>query len=132
MLSESELEESSSSNSESETDTKEPYIHQDYWPKRNRKAPKPSKTLRPEKIVFNDIIVNQNRLESIPCTSKSLKDDIYNDRLMLSRSGIYSDPDNCQCFYNCANGVPYHTCCAEDTLWDEVSRKIPACFCKFL
>jgi len=34
--------------------------------------------------------------------------------------GVWSDPDNCQCYYNCANHVAYQDCCAEGTLWDEV------------
>jgi len=34
--------------------------------------------------------------------------------------GLWSDPDNCQCYYNCANHVAYHDCCAEGTLWDDV------------
>ncbi len=40
---------------------------------------------------------------------------------LLFRSGLFSDPADCQCFYNCANNVAFHTCCAEDTLWDEVT-----------
>merc|ERR1719376_890872 len=34
--------------------------------------------------------------------------------------GIWSDPDNCQCYYNCANHVAYQDCCPEGTLWNEV------------
>jgi len=34
--------------------------------------------------------------------------------------GLWSDPDNCQCYYNCANHVPYHSCCGEGTLWDAI------------
>jgi len=34
-------------------------------------------------------------------------------------NGIYSDPDNCQCFYDCANNVPYQMCCPAGTLFDE-------------
>merc|ERR1712212_377334 len=33
--------------------------------------------------------------------------------------GIWSDPDNCQCYYNCANHIPYANCCSDDTLFDE-------------
>jgi len=33
--------------------------------------------------------------------------------------GIWADPDNCQCYYNCANHVAYQTCCSDGTLFDE-------------
>merc|ERR1711892_1192539 len=36
--------------------------------------------------------------------------------------GIFSDPDNCQCYYNCANNNPFLTCCGEGTLWNEVDH----------
>jgi len=34
--------------------------------------------------------------------------------------GVWADPENCQCYYNCANHVAYPTCCGEGTLWDDV------------
>jgi len=34
-------------------------------------------------------------------------------------NGIFADPDDCQCMYDCASGVPYQMCCGEGTLWDE-------------
>eukprot|EP00091_Calanus_sinicus_P014496 TRINITY_DN3205_c0_g1_i2.p1 TRINITY_DN3205_c0_g1~~TRINITY_DN3205_c0_g1_i2.p1 ORF type:complete len:386 (-),score=133.79 TRINITY_DN3205_c0_g1_i2:20-1177(-) len=37
-------------------------------------------------------------------------------------SGLFSDPDNCQCYYNCANNVAYHTCCGGGTLWNDVDH----------
>jgi len=37
-------------------------------------------------------------------------------------SGIFSDPDDCQCIYECASDVPYQICCGEGTLWDEDSE----------
>merc|ERR550519_1159165 len=35
-------------------------------------------------------------------------------------SGLYPDDDNCQCFYDCANGTPFHMCCPQGTLYDTV------------
>jgi len=32
--------------------------------------------------------------------------------------GIHPDPENCQCFYDCANDVPYHECCSAGTMFD--------------
>ena len=26
-------------------------------------------------------------------------------------NGLFPDPDNCQCFYDCANLTPFHECC---------------------
>ena len=26
---------------------------------------------------------------------------------------LWPDPDNCQCFYDCANMIPFHICCGE-------------------
>ncbi|XP_023334408.1 uncharacterized protein LOC111705930 isoform X2 [Eurytemora carolleeae] len=34
--------------------------------------------------------------------------------------GIWADPANCQCYYNCANSIPYHTCCSDGTYFDAV------------
>jgi len=32
--------------------------------------------------------------------------------------GIWPDPDNCQCFYNCANNIAYHDCCGDGSYFD--------------
>jgi len=32
--------------------------------------------------------------------------------------GIWPDPDNCQCFYNCANHIAYHDCCSDGAYFD--------------
>ena len=34
---------------------------------------------------------------------------------LLRSSGIFSDPDDCQCIYECASDVPYQICCGEGT-----------------
>jgi len=34
-------------------------------------------------------------------------------------NGLFADPDNCQMFYDCANGRPYHEACPAGTLFDE-------------
>jgi len=34
-------------------------------------------------------------------------------------NGIFPDPADCQCMYECADHLPYHICCGEGTLWDE-------------
>jgi len=34
--------------------------------------------------------------------------------------GIFADPENCQCFYDCANNIPYNQCCNEGTMFDDV------------
>lgn len=36
--------------------------------------------------------------------------------------GLYADPDNCQCYYNCANNVAFPDCCGEGTLWNDVDH----------
>ena len=33
--------------------------------------------------------------------------------LKYFRNGLFADPDNCQCYYNCANNIPYHECCGQ-------------------
>merc|ERR1711970_411442 len=33
--------------------------------------------------------------------------------------GLWSDPANCQCYYNCANNIAYHDCCPPDDLFDD-------------
>ena len=30
--------------------------------------------------------------------------------------GFFEDPDNCQCFYDCAGNVAYHECCGTGEL----------------
>ena len=30
--------------------------------------------------------------------------------------GFFEDPDNCQCFYDCAGNVAYHECCGAGEL----------------
>merc|ERR1719402_2152797 len=32
--------------------------------------------------------------------------------------GIYPDPDNCQCFFDCANMTPFNECCGPGTFFD--------------
>merc|ERR1711936_333153 len=34
-------------------------------------------------------------------------------------NGLFADPDNCQMFYDCANGRPFHEACPSGTLFDE-------------
>merc|ERR1711936_962001 len=31
--------------------------------------------------------------------------------------GVFADPDNCQCYWDCANLDPFHMCCGQDTLF---------------
>merc|ERR1712218_323361 len=33
--------------------------------------------------------------------------------------GLFADPDNCQMFYDCANGRPFHEACPSGTLFDD-------------
>merc|ERR1712013_353788 len=35
--------------------------------------------------------------------------------------GLYPDLDNCQCYWNCAHHVAFHTCCGVGTLYDAVN-----------
>merc|ERR1712004_850000 len=32
---------------------------------------------------------------------------------------LYPDLDNCQCFWDCANGSPFYRCCGPGTLFDD-------------
>jgi len=43
----------------------------------------------------------------------------FKDDFECPGPGIWSDPDNCQCFYVCANNIPYADCCSDGTLFDE-------------
>lgn len=36
--------------------------------------------------------------------------------------GLQPDPENCQCFYDCANGKPFHECCAKELMFDSVAK----------
>jgi len=46
----------------------------------------------------------------IAVTSKSFYD--------CPSDGIHPDPDNCQCFYDCANMTPFNECCGPGTFFD--------------
>merc|ERR1712004_249794 len=35
---------------------------------------------------------------------------------------LYPDLDNCQCFWDCANGSPFYRCCGPGTLFDDVNH----------
>merc|ERR1712200_38354 len=35
-------------------------------------------------------------------------------------NGLWPDPDNCACFYDCANLQPFHECCGQGTLFNDV------------
>merc|ERR1711892_1633643 len=35
--------------------------------------------------------------------------------------GLYPDIDNCQCYWNCANHVAFHTCCGPGTVYDPIN-----------
>ena len=30
----------------------------------------------------------------------------------FDRNGVFADPDDCQCYYECANLIPSRMCCA--------------------
>merc|ERR1719244_1680996 len=34
---------------------------------------------------------------------------------------LYPDEDNCQCYWDCANHIPYHRCCGPGTMYDPVN-----------
>jgi len=42
-------------------------------------------------------------------------------------NGIYADPDECQCYYECANLQPYHMCCNDGTMFD-----MESCTCNYV
>ena len=37
--------------------------------------------------------------------------------LVPPSNGVFADPDNCQCYWDCANLDPFHMCCGQDTLF---------------
>merc|ERR1711892_912902 len=63
--------------------------------------------------IFAFILISLSEVESASVPSK--------DGLNCPGEGLYPDIDNCQCYWNCANHVAFHTCCGPGTVYDPIN-----------
>merc|ERR1719186_228800 len=61
------------------------------------------------KLIFSGVVACL--IASHPTSAK--------DDFICPGPGLWADPDDCSCFYNCANDIPYPGCCDQGEFWDQ-------------